>query len=71
MTREDEQKICNDYCNKFGEGFNFPPLDFGYGIVTIDQLYEYAKAAIESGKPINWRDILGAPITERIPGVLT
>jgi len=71
MSREEMERIHNAYSKAFGVGFSHPPLDFGIHAMPLDDLYGYAKAAIESGKPINWHEILGPTLREIDPTLMS
>ena len=47
------------------------PQDYGYQQISYEDLFKYAKAAIASGKPINWRKILGKPACEINPNIVS
>lgn len=66
MTRTEQQAIYDQYHERFGVGLSLPPLDFGYRL-KVDQLCEYAQAAIAANKPINWREVLGPTLHEIDP----
>ncbi len=67
MSREEMENTRALYFKTFGAHFSHPPLDFGIHAMPLDDLYGYAKAAIESGKPINWHEILGPTLREIDP----
>jgi len=71
MSREEMQKIHDAYRSKFGGPLTSPPLDFGVRKIDDKVFYGYAKAAIASGKPINWREILGPTLHERDPSLVS
>ena len=67
MLYEEMERIHNAYFKTFGFGFTHPPLDFGIHAMPLDDLYGHAKAAIASGKPIDWHEILGPTLRELDP----
>ncbi len=68
MTREEFGKVAGEYRSKFKKEMPVTvPLDFGHIDISDDDLCSYAKAAIASGKPINWREILGPTLYDRDP----
>lgn len=50
------RNVFFDYLAQFGEVLNFPPCDFGHIAMTEEQLAQYAKDALASGKPIRWNE---------------
>ena len=64
--------LIDDYLQATGEPMpRSVPLDYGYRIISDDDLMKYAKAAIAAGKPIDWREIYGIPVCELNPEIVT
>lgn len=57
MTNEEQEKIWNAYCSKFGDAPTHPPLDLGHILLTSDEHYAYMQAAIDANEPIDWYKI--------------
>jgi hypothetical protein len=58
MTEQEQIAVYGQYQATFGEPLKFPPLSYGHQGLTVNDLCEYAKKALETGKPINWDDYL-------------
>lgn len=65
-TREELNELAGAYEDAFGVPLpTQPPLDFGHWRIPVDDLARYAREAIERGKPIDWREIVGPTLDER------
>lgn len=72
MTNEEWDRLEADYLAACGEPLPHCALEYGLFDIPEDDLARYAKAAIESRKPIDWRDALGsAPLHERDPMIVS
>ena len=68
MTNEEWAGLAAEYQLACNEPMpTTVPRDFGHVDIDEDDFFAYAKSAIASGKPINWREILGPTLQEQDP----
>lgn len=61
MTDQEWDRLEIAYRSACGEPLPHCALEYGLFEIPEDDLARYAQAAIERGKPIDWREALGVP----------